>query len=158
MKRRPAPEVPQHIESYIPTLVNRAATAMLNYAARDFAKFDLTVPQWRIMLTLWHHQDPSFGELATLTSIAPPTLSRLLNAMRAGGIVKQTRKATDSRSVNVSLTAAGRALFEKTIPFAGRTESIYLNGLTASELAVLRRALTKIYKNVRTQEHDEETA
>jgi MarR family transcriptional regulator, organic hydroperoxide resistance regulator len=152
---RSAPDFALHIESYIPTLVNRAATAMLNYAAREFIKFDLTPPQWRILLTLWHHQQCRFGELATLTSIAPPTLSRLLNAMRAGGFVKRKRTEADSRSVEVSLTAAGRALFERTIPFAEDTNSLYLKGLTATELNVLRRALTKIYANVRAREEAE---
>jgi DNA-binding MarR family transcriptional regulator len=155
VKRRTPPALTLHVESYVPYLVNRAATAMLNYAARDFAKFDLTVPQWRILLTLWHHQVCRFGELSTLTSIAPPTLSRLLNAMRTSGIVKQKRTEADSRSVEVSLTAAGRALFEKTIPFAERTNSLYTKGISASDLNAVRRALTTIYKNVRDQEEAE---
>jgi MarR family transcriptional regulator, organic hydroperoxide resistance regulator len=158
MKRRTPPAVALHVESYVPYLVNRAATAMLNYAAREFDKFDLTPPQWRILLTLWHHQVCRFGELATLTSIAPPTLSRLLNALRESGIVKQKRTEADSRSVEVSLTAAGRALFEKTLPFAESTNSLYIKGLSASDLNTLRRALTTIYENVRRQEEAEHEA
>jgi DNA-binding MarR family transcriptional regulator len=138
-----------HIESYVPYLVNRAATAMLNYSAREFEHFGVTVPQWRILLALWNHRECRFGELATLTSIEPPTLSRLLNGMTANKLVKRSRTATDSRSVTLSLTAAGRALFQKTIPFADEVNAQYTEGLTRSELAVLRRSLAKIYENVR---------
>jgi DNA-binding MarR family transcriptional regulator len=138
-----------HIESYVPYLVNRAATAMLNYSAREFEQFGVTVPQWRILLALWHHPECRFGELATLTSIEPPTLSRLLNAMTESKLVKRSPTATDSRSVTVSLTAAGRAFYKKTIPFADGVNAQYTKGLTRSEIAVLRRALAKIYQNVR---------
>jgi DNA-binding MarR family transcriptional regulator len=138
-----------HIESYVPYLVNRAATAMLNYSAREFEQFGVTVPQWRILLALWHHPECRFGELATLTSIEPPTLSRLLNAMTESKLVKRSPTAADSRSVTVSLTAAGRAFYKKTIPFADDVNAQYTKGLTRTEIAVLRRALAKIYQNVR---------
>jgi MarR family transcriptional regulator, organic hydroperoxide resistance regulator len=138
-----------HIESYVPYLVNRAATAMLNYSAREFEQFGVTVPQWRILLALWHHPECRFGELATLTSIEPPTLSRLLNAMTESKLVKRSPTASDSRSVTVSLTASGRAFYKKTIPFADDVNAQYTKGLTRSEISVLRRALAKIYQNVR---------
>jgi len=136
------------IESYVPYLVNRAATAMLNYSALEFEKIGLTVPQWRIMLTLWHHRECRFGELAKLTSIEPPTLSRLLNAMTTARLVKRQRIKTDTRSVNVSLTRSGAALFEKTIPFAEDVNARYLKGIPAADVTALRRSLATIYDNV----------
>jgi DNA-binding MarR family transcriptional regulator len=154
MKRRAPAAAGLHIESYIPYLVNRAATAMLNFSARQFDKHGLTVPQWRILLTLWQHRECRFGELAKLTSIEPPTLSRLLNGMTKSKWVKRERIEEDTRSVNVSLTPAGAALFEKTIPFAENVNSLYIDGLSASDLAVLRRALATIYDNVQ-RGHDE---
>jgi DNA-binding MarR family transcriptional regulator len=124
---------------------------MLNYSALEFEKLGLTVPQWRILLTLWQHQECRFGDLAKLTSIEPPTLSRLLNAMTKTCLVKRRRMEADSRSVNVSLTAAGVALFEKTIPFSERVNGLYIEGLSKADLAVLRRALATIYDNVQRQ-------
>jgi DNA-binding MarR family transcriptional regulator len=148
MKRRTAPAGGLHIESYVPYLVNRAATAMLNYSALEFEHLGLTVPQWRILLTLWQHRECRFGELSKLTSIEPPTLSRLLNAMTKSRLVRRQRSAEDSRSVNVSLTPSGTALFEKSIPFAENCDRVYLDGIPAADLAALRRALTTIYDNV----------
>ena len=151
MKRRAASADGLHIESYVPYLVNRAATAMLTYSALEFDKLGLTVPQWRILLTLRQHRECRFGELAKLTSIEPPTLSRLLNAMTKSRWVKRQRMEADSRSVNVSLTAAGTALFERSIPFAETVNAMYVEGLTKAEVTILRRALTTIYANVRRQ-------
>jgi DNA-binding MarR family transcriptional regulator len=145
------------IERYVPYLVNRAATAMLNYSALEFDKIGLTVPQWRIMFALWQHRECRFGELAKLTSIEPPTLSRLLNAMTTSRLVKRQRIKTDTRSVNVSLTRAGTALFERTLPFAEDVNGLYVKGISAADLAVLRRALATIYDNVLTMTSDAES-
>ena len=149
MKRREGRPRAPHVESYVPSLVNRAATAMLNYSATDFQKFGLTVPQWRILLTLWHHRECRFGDLVILTSIEPPTLSRLINAMAAARLVKRLPNANDLRSIKITLTAAGEATFEETIPFAKQANKLYVAGLSAEEIAALRRALTVIYENVR---------
>jgi MarR family transcriptional regulator, organic hydroperoxide resistance regulator len=126
---------------------------MLNYSAVEFEKLGLTVPQWRILLTLWQHKECRFGELAQLTSIEPPTLSRLLNVMSKSRYVKRERMEADSRSVNVSLTATGAALFEKSIPFSERVNELYIKGISKADLAVLRRTLSTIYDNVR-REHE----
>ena len=149
MKRRAVRPRAPHIESYVPYLVNRAATAMLNFSAREFESLGLTVPQWRILLALWHHRECRFGDLATITSIEPPTLSRLINTMESARLVKRVPNEQDSRSVKVALTETGEALFEGTIPFARESNRCYVAGLSADELAVLRRALTVIYDNVR---------
>jgi DNA-binding MarR family transcriptional regulator len=148
LKRRTPPAGDLQIESYIPYLVNRAATAMLNYSALEFEKFGLTVPQWRILLTLWQHRECRFGELAKLTSIEPPTLSRLLNAMTKSRWVKRRRIEEDTRSVAVSLTPAGTDLFERTVPFAENVNKLYVDRLSAADVKVLQRALTTIYDNV----------
>jgi DNA-binding MarR family transcriptional regulator len=137
-----------HLESYIPYLVNRAATAMLNYSALEFEGLGLTVPQWRILFTLWGHRECRFGELAELTSIEPPTLSRLLAAMTKLRLVRRRRMPEDSRSINLSLTSTGSALFERSLPFAENCNQIYLAGLSADEREVLCRGLTRIYANV----------
>jgi MarR family transcriptional regulator, organic hydroperoxide resistance regulator len=121
---------------------------MLNYSALEFEGLGLTVPQWRILLTLWQHRECRFRELAELTSIEPPTLSRLLAAMTKLRLVKRRRIAEDSRSINLSLTAAGTALFARSMPFAENCNQIYLDGLSAGDLAVLRRGLATIYANV----------
>jgi DNA-binding MarR family transcriptional regulator len=122
---------------------------MLNYSALEFEQLGLTVPQWRILLTLWQHRECRFGELAELTSIEPPTLSRLLTAMTKLRLVKRRRIAEDSRSIKLSLTAAGTALFERSLPFAENCNQIYLAGLSDADLAVLQRGLATIYDNVR---------
>lgn len=136
------------LDAYVPYLVNRAATAMLNYSADEFQQLGLSVPQWRILLTLSQHRECRFGELAELTSIEPPTLSRLLKGMSEERLVSRKRDAADERGVVIRLAPAGRALYNRCVPFALRCEDVYFEGLDPAELAALRSALGKVYANV----------
>jgi DNA-binding MarR family transcriptional regulator len=121
---------------------------MLNYSADEFEKIGLTVPQWRILFALWETGGCRFGTLAGLTSIEPPTLSRLLNLLEAKRLVRRRRNPSDTRSTSISLTAAGKTRFESTLPFARDVTAMYLAGVSKADVNALRRALTQIYDNV----------
>ena len=69
-------------ESYIPFLINRAAIAQLAFSARTFEKFGITGnPKWRVIGRLGTHGTMRVGDIAKLTSIEGPTLSRFLSEL-----------------------------------------------------------------------------
>ena len=136
-------------ETYIPYLVNRAAVAMVGFASSAFARHDVTVPKWRVLFLLWERGACRFGEMAELTSIEPPTLSRLTARMEREKLITRVRIPADTRSIELKLTPAGKRLIEKLLPMALETERIYLDGISKADLAATRSALTRIYENVR---------
>lgn len=140
------------LDAYVPYLVNRAATAMLNYSALDFKKHGLTVPQWRILVVVWQAGVCRFGRLAELTSIEPPTLSRLLNAMQRSRLISKRRVRTDSRSVDVSLTLLGVRKVEETMPFALTVNERFLAGIDDADVDTTRRVLVHIHRNAAEME------
>lgn len=75
----------------------------------------LTYPQYLVMLVLWEFGAQSVGELGTRLYLDSGTLTPLLKRMEAKGWVSRERSAADERRVDVSLTAAGRALKKKAI-------------------------------------------
>jgi MarR family transcriptional regulator for hemolysin len=89
-----------------------------------------------------------FGKLAELTSIEPPTLSRLLNVMQQDRLIRRRRVPTDSRSVDVSLTPLGIRKVEETMPFAMTVNDGFLNGINKADVSTTRRVLVQIYENV----------
>lgn len=145
--------MPKHpsisIDLYTPYLINRAAVAMVEYAAPGFENHGLTVPTWRILFAL-SEQGPCFvGDLLGYTSIEGPTLSRALLQLSRRHLIRRKRDPADGRFIKVTLTAAGRALVARSVPYALRCEQVYLKGLTQDEVATLRRAVTVIYENAR---------
>jgi DNA-binding MarR family transcriptional regulator len=52
----------------------------------------------------------TLGELATREGVRPPTMTRLMQAMEASGLVARQRHPTDGRSILMEATAAGVAV------------------------------------------------
>jgi DNA-binding MarR family transcriptional regulator len=55
----------------------------------------------------------SLGELAAAEGVKPPTMSRLVKAMREEGLVESATVEHDQRSVRIAATAKGRSLMMK---------------------------------------------
>ena len=74
------------------------------------AELGLTYPQYLVMLVLWEEQPLTVSRLGERLHLDSGTLSPLIKRLEASGLVSRTRSVTDERSVEVSLTAAGKSL------------------------------------------------
>ena len=146
-RQKTARRYPISVNTYIPTLVNRVADAALKGAAAEFASRGLTVPKYRILLAVAEYQNVQFRDLAKLTSVEPPTLSRLLDEMQSAGLLRRRRDPNDSRSINISLKASGRALLDGTTDWALEVEKDILRGISSAEAQLLRSLLVRIFQN-----------
>jgi DNA-binding MarR family transcriptional regulator len=151
----------QLAESYIPYLINRAAIAQLAFSARAFSEFGITVPKWRVISRLGTYGSMRVGDIAKLTSIEGPTLSRLLTELEAAGLINRKSLRSDSRVNRVGLTRSGKNLFERMMPYHDYVQQMSIAGLSRLEVATLRRALKRIYFNtlaadVAAENNDEE--
>jgi MarR family transcriptional regulator, organic hydroperoxide resistance regulator len=134
-------------ESYIPFLINRAAIAQLAFSAQTFEKFGITVPKWRVISRLGSYGNMRVGDIAKLTSIEGPTLSRFLSELKRDGLIKRKPLAADSRVNSIALTRAGKDLFDRLMPYHDSVQQMSIDGLSPGEVATLRRALKRVYFN-----------
>ena len=74
------------------------------------SELGLTYPQYLAMLVLWEESPVTVGQLGSRLHLDSGTLSPLLKRLEAAGLVTRARRTADERSVEVSLTAEGRAL------------------------------------------------
>jgi DNA-binding MarR family transcriptional regulator len=71
----------------------------------------LTLSQYGLLQPLVTSQDGyRVRDLASQAGIAPPTATRILDALERRGIVERRRSADDRRGVSVTLTGFGREL------------------------------------------------
>ena len=70
----------------------------------------LTHPQYLVMLALWERSPRTVRDLGETLLLEPATLSPLLKRLEASGLLTRRRNAVDERTLDVQLTAAGRAL------------------------------------------------
>ena len=79
------------------------------------ARFDLTYPQYLVLLVLWEHDQRSVSELGERLYLDSGTLTPLLKRLEALEYVSRERDREDERRVIVSLTPAGRSLRKRVL-------------------------------------------
>jgi DNA-binding MarR family transcriptional regulator len=69
----------------------------------------LTHPQYLAMLALWERSPRTVVDMSRALALEPATLSPLLKRLETSGLITRARGA-DERTLDVSLTAAGRSM------------------------------------------------
>jgi DNA-binding MarR family transcriptional regulator len=133
---------------YVPYLINRVAVGMVKYFARDLKRYGLSIQTWRILAAILSHSECRFGELARITSIEVPTLSRIVARMQRDGLIRCRPLASDSRTFLASLTPKGRALANRVLPRAFAAEAAMVEGLSPADIAAFTRTLHALYRNL----------
>jgi DNA-binding MarR family transcriptional regulator len=139
-----------HIDlgNYLPYLINRVGFALVESFTIDALKqHDLSIDMWRVLAALTNNGGQRQVDLAGMTSIDASTMSRLVSRLVRAGLVTRSRSAKSSREVVVALSPKGRALVQRLIPIADKLERKAGAGLSAKELAVMKRLLTRTYQN-----------
>jgi DNA-binding MarR family transcriptional regulator len=118
---------------------SRAMTAAYRPILREL---NLTYPQYLVLLVLWEEGRISVGRLGDRLQLDSGTLSPLLKRLEANGFVCRERSNADERSVDVTLTPAGRGLERRAqcVP-----ERLFPStGLTEQDAADLRDAVRRL--------------
>jgi DNA-binding MarR family transcriptional regulator len=137
------------LANYLPYLVNRLGSALVaRMSAQALAQHGLNIDLWRVLAVLSYRGAQRQIDLVGMTSIDASTVSRLVTRLVRMGLVTRRRSETSSREVAIELTAKGRALVGRIIPFAQALEETAAAGIPAKELAALKRALRRMYENM----------
>jgi DNA-binding MarR family transcriptional regulator len=134
---------------YLPYLLNRVGFALVESFTADALKAHwLSIDMWRVLAALSSNGGQRQVDLSGLTSIDVSTMSRLVSRLVRLGLVTRSRSQTSNREVVVALSAKGRALVQKLIPIALDLEKKASAGLSAKEMAEVKRLLTRMYGNL----------
>jgi MarR family transcriptional regulator, organic hydroperoxide resistance regulator len=105
-------------------------------------EFDLTYPQYLVMLVLWEKDRVNVSEVCGQLYLETTTLTPLLKRLEARGLISRKRSAEDERQGIVSLTDQGRALRQqlKHVPDCLGAAM----GGSLDDIVELRNKLTKV--------------
>jgi homoprotocatechuate degradation regulator HpaR len=96
----------------LPVLLMRARDVVMKRFRAHLRSHGVTEQQWRILRVLAEHEQVELLELSARCLIGPPSLSRTVPALAERGLVSREAHPDNGRRVLVSLTRAGRELFE----------------------------------------------
>jgi DNA-binding MarR family transcriptional regulator len=130
----------------MPTPQRRNVIQQLSLTYRAMmAAFDAQVghplPRWRIILALAERGTCSQKFLAEHCRLDPASLTRQLKSMEALGWISRATDPHDNRLTNVTLTAAGMAVYDEATPRRQAFFDDALEGMTPAEIATLESAL-----------------
>ena len=115
----------------------------------------ITYPQYLVMLVLWEQGTTTVKGLADALQLDYGTLSPLLKRLAAAGYVERRRRTEDERSVEISLTEAGRELKKQ----VGEIPQLIVDAynLDADDFASLRTTLRELAESVAATPESEAT-
>ena len=136
---------PLQLASFLPyrlsTLSNRISRAIADLYEE---RFQLTLPEWRVMAVLGEEPDLSATEVAERTAMDKVAVSRAVNRLIEAGRLERHFAADDKRRSVLALSAHGRRVYRQIVPLAINYEEALLERLTAKEIDTLDGLLKRL--------------
>jgi homoprotocatechuate degradation regulator HpaR len=123
VRRAPAAEPKlRPLKRSLPMTLLRARESVMERFRGMLRHHGLTEQQWRVIRVLAESEPLEVSRLATHSFLLPPSLSRILKFLSKKRLIRRRSVDDDQRRFEVSLTAAGRRLFQEVAP---SSEAIY---------------------------------
>jgi len=113
--------------------------------------------QWRFLRVLWREDGLTQRELSRRVGMREPTTVIALKSLERSGFVERQKSVEDRRKVHVFLTPSARALEATLLPAVAEVNKLALAGLSEAEIAVLRKALTQVGRNLAADADEDAT-
>jgi len=137
------PTVVFELEQFLPYRLSELAERVSRALAATYSEeFGSSVAEWRVLATLATQDALRASEISGRTNLDKVRVSRAVARLRQRDLLEAQRSSRDQRARNLSLTAAGRSLFEQIAPRVLAWEAQVLESLSTGEREALGRSLS----------------
>ena len=134
-----------HLDRFLPYLLSVTSNRVSERIAQTYdALFGLSIPEWRLIAVIAEAEAITQAEIGERTRMDKVTVSRAAIALTGRGLLDRSPNAADRRSHHLSLSPAGRALYEQVAPKALELERRIFARFTKAELDRLTDMLRRI--------------
>ena len=105
---------------------------------------EISSGQGRILFVLWKADHLTISEISEKTSLAPNTVSIVINGMVNKGIVERNINPQNRRQTIISLTEYAKSLQEKYAAVSEQMNSLFYQGFTENEQKQFEQYLARI--------------
>ena len=137
------------LDGFVPyrlsVLTNRVSGAIARHYAE---RFDLSVPEWRVIAVLGQAPGLSARDVAKRTAMDKVQVSRAVQSLLAAKRLTRTAHANDGRIAHLSLSAKGQAIYNEVVPLALSLERQFLSVLSQGEQKSLDMLLDKLSRHM----------
>ncbi len=138
------------LESFLPyrlsVTTNRLSRA---FAAQYEQEFGISIPEWRAIAVLGAFAPLSSNGICERTAMDKAKVSRAVASLLKRGLIERAPHATDQRLIRLTLSRAGRKIYEAIIPRARAIEAEVTKGLSKDDVVTLHRILDRMATQLR---------
>lgn len=140
---------PFKLEDFLPYRLNILAQATSQQLSAIYVeRFNLDIPQWRILANLATRGDLTAQAIAKITLSHKSTISRAVTSLEERKLIERATDTDDKRAFVLRLTPKGEALFSKLLPLVLEFEKNVLGQLDALERKALFTGLAALEREI----------
>lgn len=132
--------MPTPTETALASTLRLSVMRLARRMRQQRAESSLTLTQVAALATVERHPGVTPGELAAREKVQPPSMTKVVAALEAAGLLQRQPHPTDGRQVQLRCTPAGSALLKEDRRRREAWLAQRLAELEPAELAVLRQA------------------
>lgn len=138
----------EQVVEALPLSIVRARESVMGSFRAVLHKYGLTEPQWRVIWTIESLGEVEMTELARMTAILFPSLSRIVRELEQREYISRRNAPSDLRRMLVSLNDRGSALFELVAPEARLVYRSIRDAMGTEKLRQLQSLLVELDEKV----------
>ena len=147
-RANPTPALPTPsllLTNFAPFRLNRLATGVSEHLADVYKqRFDLEIPEWRVIVTVGPAWSCTAQHIADTTRMHKTRVSRAIAHLVQRELIERTSNADDRREMELRLTKAGRAMYAELVPLALERERALLSCFSEEELRAFNEGLDRL--------------
>jgi len=121
---------------------------MRRFFESQMKRYDITPPQFEVLLTLWNEDGIVLSELGRRLSRDGPTITGIIDRMEKKKLVTRKRSMRDRRVIQVYLTPYAWEIKENLIKTQMEAGQDITNNFTEQDIRVLDEMLQRILSNI----------
>jgi DNA-binding MarR family transcriptional regulator len=145
-----AEAAPLRLEEFLPYRLNVLASLVSQALSRVYAeRYKIGVPEWRVLVTLGQYSVMTGKAIGTHTHMHKTKVSRAVAELERRKLVTRRVNRADLRESFLSLTPAGRAIYEELAPGALEFAQKLAEVIDPLDRSAFERALQKLTERSR---------
>ena len=121
---------------------------MRRFLESNMKKFDITPPQFEVLMTLWNEDGVVLSELGRRLSRDGPTITGIIDRMEKKKLLVRKRSLRDRRVIQVYLTPLAWEIKENLMKMQGEAGRDVAGDFTELDVETLETLLRKVLCNI----------
>ena len=138
-------DAPLKLEEFLPYRLNVAAALASQALSRIYAeRYGIGVPEWRVLVTLGQYGVMTGKAIGEHAHMHKTKVSRAVALLESRTLLMRRANKADMRESLLSLTPAGRAIYQDIAPVAAAFARRFIEAIDPADRAAFDRALKAI--------------